>query len=250
MKYAISILTFLLIAFLTLPALAQSDLESRTQTTVDLRNTVVIGTGSGLSDRIQEVTRNIDGSPFYHDDWVTGIALLPDNMKSKGVQMMYSTYQNRVYYKEGDGMLMLDNSRVEGFALNVDDNWVLFKNGYNSGISDTDRNTYFRVVHDGITKILVHHRTFTRQSQKPAIATGRTSQEFRHSEDYYLVKEDGTFQEVSLRERRFLRELQKPYRDSIKDFANENDLDFRNDRDLAKIMSRYDELIQKENEVN
>lgn len=250
MKYAKPMLIALFTISLTVPAFAQGDLESRSQTTVDLRNTAVIGTVPGLSSQIQEVTRNIDGSPFYHDEWTTGIALLPDSLKSKGVQMMYSSYQNRVYYKEGDGMLMLDNSRVEGFALNIDDNWVLFKNGYDSGISDTDRNTYFRVVHDGITKILVHHRTFTRRSQKPAIATGRVSQEFRHSEDYYLVKEDGNFHKVRLKERRFLRELPNQYKDEVKDFANENDLDFGNDKDLAKIMSHYDELVQQEGESN
>lgn len=250
MKLTALILPLLFSLILTTPVLAQGELESRTETTVDLHNTVAIGSTTGLSGRIQDVTRSIEGTPFYHDEWTTGIALLPDNMKSRGVQMKFSTYQNRVYYKESDKVMMLDNRRVEGFALNVDQKWVIFKNGYNSGISDTDRNTYFRVVHDGLTKILVHHRTFTRESQKPAIATGRVSQEFRHSEEYYLVREDGSFQEVSTRERRFLRELPKKFRDQVKDFANENDLDFRDDQDLGKIMSHYDELLRQEPQLN
>ena len=250
MKYTSLILPVIFLLLTSTAVLAQSELESRSETTVDLHNTVAIGSTTGLSNRIQEVTRNIDGTPYYHDEWSTGIALLPDNLKSRGVQMKFSTYQNRVYYKESDEIMMLDNRRVEGFALNVDNNWVLFKNGYNSGISDTDRNTYFRVVHDGISKILVHHRTFTRESQKPAIATGRTSQEFRHSEDYYLVNEDGEFREVRLKERRFLRELPKQFRDPVKDFASENDLDFDEDPDLAKIMTHYDELIRESKDLN
>lgn len=250
MKYTTLVLPLVFLVFASTPVLAQDELETRTETTVDLRNTAVIGNTTGLSSRIQDVTRNIEGTPFYHDEWTTGIALLPDNLKSKGVQMKYSTYQNRVYYKENDKVMMLDNRRVEGFALNVEQKWVLFKNGYNSGISNTDRNTYFRVVHDGLTKILVHHRSFTRESQKPAIATGRVNQEFRHSEDYYLVKQDGTFHEVSTKERRFLRELPKKYRGEVKDFANDNDLDFRDDQDLGRIMSHYDQLLRQEEQVN
>lgn len=247
MKYSSLLFLFLLIYA---SAFAQDEIEKRVETTVDLRNTVVIGNVPGLTSQLQDVSREIEGSPYYHEDWTTGIALLPDNMKSKGVQMMYSTYNNRVYYKEGDGLLMLDNRRVEGFALNVDDKWVLFKNGYNSGIDDTNRETYFRVVHDGLTKVLVHHRTFVRQSQKPAIATGRVSQEFRHDDNYYIVTRDGSFHEVKQKERRILRELPKKYRDPLKEFADQNDLDFGEDTDLSKIMSHYDQLVRQDTEMN
>lgn len=243
MKYSAFLFLFLTI---TLPALAQDELESRNETTVDLRNTVVIGIIPGLSSPIQNVTRNIDGSPYYYDEWATGIALLSDNLKSKGVQMKYSTFNNRVYYKGEEGFLMLDNNRVEGFALNIDDDWILFKNGYKTGIRDLDTQTFFRIIHDGPTKIIVHHRTFTRKSHKPAIATGKVSQEFRHSEDYYLQTEDGKFHKIKKKERHILGKLNKKFRNQVKDYTKKNNLSFKEDKDLAKVLGYYDKLISEE----
>ena len=204
--FSITLITF---CFISLTATAQDELEYRSETSVDLNNTLVLGMSPTSSSHMQNVTRGIDGSPYFYDEWTTGIALLPKNLKTIGVQMKFSTFNNRVYFKKEDKTLALDNRRVEGFVLNIDDGWVLFKNGYRYDSDKIGRDTFLRVVHDGTTKILVHHRTYTRKSHKPAIATGRISHEFRHSDDYFLQTEDGKIHEVKNKQKHILRKLNK-----------------------------------------
>ncbi len=241
----IFVITLLSLAFFSSTVIAQDEIQYRKEITVNLSNTASAGQLSGVSSPLQKVTRQVDGSPYYHDEWTTGIALLPNNMKSKGVQMMYSTYGNEVFYRENGKLMKLDNRRVEGFALNVDEGWVVFKNGFNPDMKNLDRLTFFRMIHDGKTKLLAHHRTYTRKNPRPAIATGRVSQEFRHRTEYYLQTEDGEFQETHRSKRDVLRKLKKQYRDRVEEYADENDLNFGEEKELAKILAYYDSLIDE-----
>ena len=250
MKLKAFLLSLILCLAIYAPAIAQDELDYRKQTTVDLNNNLAVGLSS-ISNRMQEVTRGIGSTPYFDEDWSTGIALLPNSLKTKHVPMLFDMYQGRVYYKDGDNMLMLDNNRIEGFALKQDEQWIIFKKGYNSNISDLNTQTFFRVVHEGKTKILVHHHAYVRDSHKPTIATGSTtSKEFRSRDDYYLQTEDGKFYDVKNKEKRIVRKLERKFRDQVRDYADKNDLEFDEDKDLAKIMTYYDELISQKTGKN
>lgn len=250
MKYKITFLSLVIVYSFSSMAIAQDELDYRKQTTVDLRNTVAMGLPA-IADRMQEVTKGIDGTPYFNEEWAQGVALLPNDLKSKTAQMLYDTYEDQVYYKDDNKLLMLDKSRIEGFAIKMEDNWIIFKNGFNPGEKDLNNQTFFRVVHDGKTKILVHHYSYIRDSHKPAIATGSTSsKEFRNRDDYYLQTEDGQFYKVKAREKRIVRKLNKKFRDQVSDYADKNDLDFDEDKDLSKIMSFYDKLLADKKESN
>jgi|GEM_PF-443680 hypothetical protein len=198
-------------------------------------------------DRIR-TSRNLEGTPFYNEDWKPGIVLINNDLKSGEVMLKYNPYQNLVFFKEkkAENVLALNNEFVTGFILNKDSGKAFFKNGFNAKDNDINRYTFFRVLHDGSVKLLVHHRTYVRKSQTNAFASGTISNEFRHKEDYYIQPAEGkNLQEISLKKKDLFDHIDEKYHNQLENYADKNDLDFDEEKGMSNILGYYEQLITK-----
>jgi hypothetical protein len=191
-------------------------------------------------------SRSLEGSPFYNDDWLPGIVLINNNLKSNRVQLRYDPYRNLVFFKEGDQFMALNNKFVTGFIIDKDNKKKFFKNGFESDKNEISPYTFLRVLHDGKTKLVVHHRTYIRKSHTNAFASGTVSDEFRHKEDYYLqTSKTENLKEIRLKKKDLFKHIDKKYHDRLESYAEKNDLDFGEEKGMSNILGYYEQLLTK-----
>ena len=186
-------------------------------------------------------SRNIIGDPYFNIKWLKGIVQIDDNVKTGELLLRYNTERNIVEFQKGDKYYGINPARINGFVFYAQPRNIAFRNGFYSEDHDIDRSKLMRVVYDGKVKLIAHHTT----SLKENVATyGSAQQKDEYVDDinYYLIIDSDNYVETRLRRRSILKDLNTDKDKEIRNFAEDNDLDFDEESDLIKILKYYDQL--------
>lgn len=182
----------------------------------------------------------IKGSPFFYDDWITGKVFINDRVESEKIPLRFDTHEQVVQFRRNGEFFGIGPNKLKGFMFYTDPDSILFKNGFESPGNDIDKQTLLRIIEeDEPITFVAHHRTLLYENT-PSYGSANKTNEFRNNETLYLIDEDGTFEEVKLRRRHITRAL-KDMRDEVKTYADEQNLSFRNENDVAQIIHKYNE---------
>lgn len=183
----------------------------------------------------------INGSPFLNDDWLKGKVLISNNVESEDVLLRFDIHENVVQFRRGGEIFGLNSNKISGFRIYATPNDIVFKNGFRSDEHEIDKAILLRIIEDGdAAKFVAHHKS-TLHEDVPTYGSATTINEYRSNETYYLIDENGDFEEVKLRKRHITRVL-SDMDNQIEDYADENNLSFRDENDVAQIVSKYNEL--------
>lgn len=116
-------------------------------------STVFFVAKSGFGEKGIE---DIDGTPFLATDWSTGSVKFRNGKIAKEATLMFSVYNNRLYFKQG-GEVFEFVDPVKEFTINYrkDDVSIspLYRNGYPAFAKNTTE-TFYEVLVDGKLQLL------------------------------------------------------------------------------------------------
>lgn len=238
MKSTIAI-TICLLLSLVLFAPGETSAQTSDILTTDVLNSISTSTGLNYT----QFNRRVKGTPYLNKDWKRGHVILKDDTRSEQVLLRLNTYKPAVEFSRGvdETIYVIPPDNLKGMVIYSDFGDILFRNGYSAEEEDITPSTMLRVIHEGKTKLLAHHKTVL-QEDIPTYGVASQVDEFIVSDSYYLVTPDGTFNEIRLRKRDIMRQLGE-HADAVERYSRQNNLDFGEETEAAVLLQYYDSLI-------
>ncbi|MDX1671932.1 MAG: hypothetical protein R3211_06295 [Balneolaceae bacterium] len=228
MKYS-HLLILLLIIAVAIPVKAQ---ETRLFDTNELGQVV-------LGDVMRTFqSREVKGTPYLSNEWVQGHIIINENANTESIYLRFNSYQNRVEFARDQNAYAVDSKKIDGFVLYASDGRIIFRNGFTSDKHDIEPSTLLRVIQDGNTKFLCHHKT-TLKEDLPTYGSATKKDEFVSNQNFYIVDSDGTFHEIKKLKAKHVLGILDDKKKEIKEFVRTNNLDYSKESDIARIVAFY-----------
>lgn len=191
-------------------------------------------------------SREVRGSPYLNKEWLQGHLVMENSVRSEQLMLRLNTYDQEVEFVRNEEVLVIPPQNLNAVVIYSEFGDIRFENGFRSEEEEIGPNTLLRVLHDGKSKLLVHHVTVL-QEDMASYGTANQLDEYIKNQKYYFVDTEGTFHEIRLRERDFLGQMGE-YADKVEDYANSNNLSFDEESEAAILMQYYDKLLPGEEE--
>lgn len=101
----------------------------------------------GYSKFVPNEYKNIDGSPFITDDWLTAKLKLDNNKVYENVLVRVNVYDNKIHFKDGEGKERMLLSKVKEILI-TDETSPHNKSIFISGFTP-NKDVFFKVLVDG-----------------------------------------------------------------------------------------------------
>lgn len=184
---------------------------------------------------------DVQGSPFYNTEWITGNMTLVNNKVYKNVNMKYDQLKDKVYVKANNGDMILLGDKVKEFTLdypvmgNVSEK--KFRLGYYN-IPDATADSYFEVLADGKTQLLKRVTKFIQENQEYNSASATKT--FMEVVKYYVVTQgNGT---LIKKDKKSILKALSDKQPALEKHISDNNLNFKQDTDIAKLVTYYNTL--------
>lgn len=186
---------------------------------------------------VSEVTyTDVEGSPYLFEDWHTGIVRAVKNDKVfDNLKMRYDAYKDEVEY-ENDGKLYRLGAEIMDFTLPTGDALYEFRRGF-PAIGDQTANSFYRILSDGTTKVLKRYEMKMREEKAYNSAT--VTKRFTLDEQLYVLKDD-TMYPVKTNDRKGIMKLVDDEKNLMNYVIKEEQLNFRTEDDIVKLLEEYD----------
>ena len=186
---------------------------------------------------VTEVTyTDVEGSPYLFEDWNTGIMKAVQNDKVfDGLKMRYDAYKDEVEY-EKDGKMYRLGPEITAFTLPTGDALYEFRRGFPAVGSQTE-NSFYRVLSDGNTKVLKRYAMKMREEKPYNSAT--VTKRFDLDEQLYVLK-NGTMYPVKTNDKKGIMKLVSDEKNLMNYVIKEEQLNFRTEDDIVKLLEEYD----------
>lgn len=233
MKKLLPLLAGLLL-FAAAPGTAQ------TQGELTLEQLREYSTNSGVYQT--RISRNVRGTPYLNADWLQGHLMLSDGNQSQPLMMRLNTYDQEVEFVRDEQVLVIPPSSLDGLVIYNEWGDITFRNGYQNEEHEITEDYLLRVLHEDRTKLLIEHVTIL-QEDMASYGTASQQDEYIDNSNYFFVSADGSWEEIRLRKRDILNQLDS-HRSQIEEFVKQNNLDYSEEQEVARILEHYDSLLQ------
>jgi len=190
-----------------------------------------------------KTTTKVKGSPFLDEDFTRGYVILDKNknLKTNVIPLRFDTYSNQVQFLNDNKVFAMDPAKIDEFVLHATDGDLVFKKGYKSDNFETT--DFLRVISEGEVTLLAHHTT-TLMEGVQGYGSATKLDEYISGVNFYLGEKGNKFERIKLKEKDFRKNLTGDIYDSLKSYAENNNLSFDNEKDLKKILSHVNENSQ------
>lgn len=184
---------------------------------------------------------DIKGSPFSSDSWVKGIVTLSNKKVYSNLDVKYSEYEDKLFLKGKNNELMDFNDKVEDFTLKFtkSDNQELvhYRNGY-SNIAGTSTEAFFQILVDGKVQLL--KKTSKKVQVQNEYGSITSNKSFTATTKFYIV----TAEKATLikKDKKSILSALVDKQSELETYAKTNNLDFKNDEDLVKLINFYNTI--------
>ena len=223
----------IVIALITIPLMSFSQNNT---------NSNIIGQGD-LSDGLwvisQDNLRQIEGTPYLFDTWYqTGKIYFNDKVYTLNA-FNYNIQAERFEAKISDDSVFALN---HGSFYKVEIKGKTFTRHLDP---DYQRNTYFEdVVHFKDKQLLKKYTLKIKEGQINPMTMQKIQQDQYIKKEQYYILNDNTNQidKIKLKKSTILALVEEAKKASVKAFAKENRLSFKNNNDVFKILNYYNSL--------
>ncbi|HET8865438.1 MAG TPA: hypothetical protein VFM80_07045 [Gracilimonas sp.] len=211
--------------------------------------TVQIATGTTI---YSEDVKDIQGSPLIKESFENGRILFTNGKASEVLPINYDSYKNQVLFIKDRKVMVLNTNGVKGFMFLKPENFEQSDN-VQEVFSYQVRNEAFgfseatpvQLLYNqgtGLKLINVHETSLMRGNSKDPF-TGKVIDRYVSGVTHYLEKKNGEVVKLRrLRDKDIINSLDKEYRKQLKNFMKESNLDGRSQKDLAKLLTYYDNI--------
>ncbi len=191
--------------------------------------------------------RTVDtrGTPFFNEDFTNGSITFQNGQTTNVMPLRYNAYENNLQFMSGDHIYAVENNTVRSFELYATDGIIRFEKGYDARrLSPED---FVAVMADGKAKFMVKH-TVNYREDISGYGQATQVEEYSPSREYYVKFGDGDVDRIrSLSERRVMR-IFPSHEDELEQFASQNNIQFDNIMDLARLFNHYNSLQAETNQ--
>lgn len=180
----------------------------------------------------------VSGSPYITEDFTNGSFEVFSGRYADAEYMNFNIYENRIEYISGDRTYGVDMSNIRQFKLEVSGKEKLFRRGFDS--KRLDGNEFVEVAADGALSFLIKHEVNFSENVSSGYGSATKQASYTHNERYYFKHGDDVSYERKLNNRRVMR-----YFDGNKEverFIKDNGLDMSEPADVAKAVSKFNEV--------
>lgn len=203
-----------------------------------------------------ENNKDIQGNPLIKDSFENGRILFGDNKASKVMPINYDAYKNQILFIENNQIKVLNLNGVKGFVFEepadfnssdkVQEVFTLQIRDEALGFNEV---TPVQVLYNQGTglKLLAVHRVNLMKGNTKDPFTGKVTDRYISSIDYYLQTKDGDTEKLRrLRDKDIIKALDRNHRKDLRSFMKSNDLDGRSQKDLVKLLAYYDNNLAQD----
>jgi hypothetical protein len=178
-----------------------------------------------------------DGSPYLlADQWITGTVRTAADKVVDGVKMKYDIFEDELEYEKEGKLYRLGANEVVEFAMPTGDALYIFRRGF-PAVDDQTESSFYRVLHDGNTKLLKRFETKKREEKQYNSATAVSR--FVPSEQLYIFKQ-GKMHPIKKGDRKKLISLLSDKKALMEHNIKEQQLDLKSEVDMVKLLEEYD----------
>jgi hypothetical protein len=179
---------------------------------------------------------DVEGSPYFLDgEWYSGTIRAMKGQVFDGVRLRFDAYKNEVEYTRDNKLYRLGPEVLE-FTIPTGSELCQFRRGF-PAVGSLSEQTFYRVLHDGVTKLLKYHEKKMREEKAYNSAT--TTKRFETTERLYILK-DGTMTLVRRGDRKGIMALLADKRDLMEYTIKEQQLNLKEEEDITKLLEEYD----------
>lgn len=193
---------------------------------------------SGHVYRQSEENVNINGTPFFIEEWLRGVIYMKDGAKATKFKLRFDAFSNELLFLNGNDPLVVMNS-LAGFEItNNAGNTFQFKCGFPAIDKNTER-TLYQILQEGeqATLIkLVKKTILTIEEYNKA----NGSKEFSLSETYYIVKPTGSIQKIK-RDRSSLLEALNGGDQKLRAWVEKNRFRCKDEEEMKQVVQAYND---------
>ncbi|PKD42851.1 hypothetical protein [Rhodohalobacter barkolensis] len=236
MKIAITTFTTLLFATLMLT----TPVYSQVQNEADISSSEMRNMLDSNQIPVHRAT-NTEGSPYLFEDFYEGIVSLENGYSTRPLQIRYNTHTQSIDFMSGNLAFNVSGEQIESFEFTANEKVHQFKKGFDlRGISEDD---FVEVVSEGEATFVVRHNT---NFFEDAASYGQATQQDRYVTDevFYLKVGNDDFNRIRRpNQRRVMRNFDR-FEDELEQFADQQNLDFSNRLDIARLVDYYNSLAE------
>lgn len=217
--------------------------------------TVQITNNAGTTIYAEDKTE-VEGSPLLKESFENGRILFESGKASEILPINYDSYKNQVLFIKNEQIMVLNKNGVKGFMFqtpadfqNSDKVQEVFTYQIRETELGFDELTPVQVLYNqgnGLKLLAVHETNLMRSNSKDPF-TGKKTERYINSVEYYLQKHNGDIEGLRrLRAKDIIRKYDRSDRKALNNFMKENDLDSRSEKDLVKLMTYIDNTMGSE----
>lgn len=180
------------------------------------------------------------GTPYLNPKFLKGEAIINGGATTQTLYLRLNTETNTVEVARNDQVQALDTKKIEGFRIFTQEEDVLFRNGFNADVKDINRDTFLRIINNGNTKLVAHHKATLKEN---LASYGSATQQNKYVSflNYYIVTPDGKFHKVKLNEKDIL-DVLSDKKSELQSIASSKELSFEDEDDVQTLLKEYNSM--------
>lgn len=176
---------------------------------------------------------DVKGSPYLQEDWAEGLVKLANGNTYANVPLKYDQVTGELIFRDKAGKVLTFADPVREFKLSGQ----LFRSGYKVVDSNSDH-TFYLVLYDGTSTLLKDARKNIIQHRAYNSAT--TVKSIVETPVWYLLING---QPVKVRkDKKSVLAALKTNTAELEKYISENNLNLKDDQDLARLIAYYDSI--------
>ncbi|MEX0661873.1 MAG: hypothetical protein WEA58_09660 [Balneolaceae bacterium] len=187
-------------------------------------------------------TTETSGSPYLFDEFIDGAVVLANRKTTDVLPIRYNSYKQTLEFRDGNYAYEMNPDHVNAFEMYIDDTVYKFTKGYDARRLSNDE--FVRLIIDDDVKFMVKHST---SFQEAVASYGSATQQDKYTSDesFYIKVGEGNVNRIRrLNKRLVMRNIDSHERE-VRDFADENNIDFSDPDDVEDLLLHYNSLLEQ-----
>jgi hypothetical protein len=182
---------------------------------------------------------NVNGSPFFNDTYVKGVAKLQNSQTFNNVFLRYDQIQDMVFFKNDlkeENAMTFASPAVE-FKIPVGGDTAVFAKLITG---NSKKDGYYQVLYDGKTSLLKKMKKAL--VNKSTYGSGGEEKSISSTVTYFLITSQGKLLQIKSETKSILKALGNN-QEKVEKFINTQGVDLKTDKDLIAVIKYFDNLL-------
>jgi hypothetical protein len=183
-------------------------------------------------------TRLVDGSPYFSDEWMRGIAMSDSVSKYSGI-LKLDLMENKIHFQDEKGNEMVATTKIRQLVLIDTIKQISFSFHHSSFINTADpKNGWYQLLAE--TSSVKLYKQYVKNLQEIKPYNSATVEQYIRTGNYYYVLYNGRF--TAVKKIKELADILVDKKQEILKYITDNKLNGKSDNDFINVINFYKSL--------